>query len=305
MAMDSHNDKLFTFYYDMPESYKPIFEHKFLLRFGYRNINFDSYQMFKRMLESKLLEIMPKYLRLYESEKVEFNPFVNVDVKTDNFERTKGRNKLYETANNKNRSDSSNVGSSSVVGRRGSSSGSNTNTIESHRTDDKHSSINDAGQSKINLYSDTPQTPVQAQGEGGGGISGGASSGSKTGGVGDEYFNDGYITTATRDRSSETRISSNVDRTWGQNVGEQGTDSYEQEGSYSNNIDQSKAVGVAVGYSDREAVNAVQNTNIAQGESVGLSGVLTSHAMLEWRKTFINIDEMLLNELEPLFMGIY
>lgn len=307
MAMDSHNDKLFTFYYDMPEEYKPIFEHKFLLRFGYRNINFDSYQMFKRMLESKLLELMPKYLRLYESEKVPFNPFVNVNIENNNFSREKGRAKSYATNNNKSRFDNSDASSRSSVDRRATSGGSSSSSFESHRTDDKHSAVKDTGNSKLNLFSDTPQTPIQSQGGGGGDVSYSDSEAgaTTTEGEGSKYFNDGFITTASKDKESYQEISSNVDRTWGNNASESGTDSYTSEGGFTNDINQGKQAGVAVGYSDNEAVNANQRTQVAEGKTEGLSGVLTSHAVIEWRKTFINIDAMLLDELEPLFMGIY
>lgn len=302
MAMDSHDDTLFTFDYSMPEEYRPIFEHKFLLRFGYRNINFDSYQMFKRMLESRLIEIMPRYLKLYESENVKFNPFVNTRNKANSFQRDKGRGKSYETANNKNHAYNSNSGSGSSVSRGGTTSGDNENTLSTNQSVNKRRGINDKGYSKLNLFSDTPQTQVQTQGEAGGGAS---DSGSNSAGASDKYFNEGYITTATRDRESATEINSGSDNGWSNNAQEHSRESYERTGGSENTLQQSKGLSGGVSYGDRELVNAEQRTRINDVESEGLNGVLMSDALIEWRKTFINIDKMLLDECEDLFMGIF
>lgn len=298
MAMDSHNDTLFTFDYSMPEEYRPIFEHKFLLRFGYRNINFDSYQMFKRMLESRLIEIMPRYLKLYESENVKFNPFVNTRNKTNAFQRDKGRTKNYETANNKSHNYNSNSGSTSGVSRGGTTSGDTESSLTTNNAVNKQRGINDRGSSKLNLFADTPQTQAQTEGSSGGGSSDGN-------GAGDKYFNDGYITTATRDRESATEINSGSSNAWSNQAGEQSRESYETSGSTENVISQNKALAGGVSYGDREAVAAEQRTRINDVESEGLNGVLMSEALNEWRKTFINIDQMLLDECEDLFMGIF
>lgn len=294
MSMDSHGDTLFTFDYSMPEEYRPIFEHKFLLRFGYRNINFESYQMFKRMLESRLIEIMPRYLKLYESENVKFNPFVNTRNKTNAFQRDKGRTKNYETANNKSHNYNSNSGSSAGISRGGTTSGDTESSLTTNNAVNKQRGINDRGSSKLNLFADTPQTQAQTQAQ---------TEGSS--GAGDKYFNDGYITTATRDRESATEINSGSSNAWSNQAGEQSRESYETSGSTENVISQNKALAGGVSYGDREAVAAEQRTRINDVESEGLNGVLMSEALNEWRKTFINIDKMLLDECEDLFMGIF
>lgn len=302
MAMDSHEDTLFTFDYSMPEEYKDIFEHKFLLRFGYRNINFDSYQMFKRMLESRLIEIMPRYLKLYESENVKFNPFVNTSNKTNAFQRDKGRTKNYETANSKNHNYNSNSGSSSSASSGGTSSGDSESTLTTNNAVNKQRGISDRGNSKLNLFSDTPQSRKQAPTEGGDGDGGGSSDG---GGDSATYFNDGYITTATSDRESATEINSGSSNAWSNQANEHSRESYETNGNKEDAITQSKGLAGGVSYGDREAVAAEQRTRFNDVESEGLNGVLMSDALLEWRKTFINIDQMLLDECEDLFMGVF
>lgn len=302
MAMDSHEDTLFTFDYSMPEEYRPIFEHKFLLRFGYRNIGFDSYQMFKRMLESKLIEVMPRYLKLYESENVPLNPFVNTRVKNNAFARNRGRTKNYATANSKDHRYSNNSGSNSTASETGAASGFNQNNISTNQSTNKQRGIRDSGNSKLNLFADTPQTQVQTQGKAGDGAS--ASDGSDSN-VSDKYFNDGYITTATRDRENSTEINSGSSDGYQVNGSETGQTAYEQGGSKSDTITQDRSVGGGQVYSDSEQVAANEGTQINDGFVEGISGVLLSDALVQWRKTFINIDEMLLDELDELFMGIY
>ncbi|MED6154393.1 hypothetical protein PIB30_111983, partial [Stylosanthes scabra] len=86
---------------------------------------------------------------------------------------------------------------------------------------------------------------------------------------------------------------------------ERGITAYDNEGSSSNGIDESKQLGGGVAYSDRESVNAGQTSHLTDTENEGLNGVLMSDALIAWRRTFLNIDAMLLDELEPLFMGIF
>lgn len=296
-AMNTHEDTLFTFDYEFPEVYKPVFERKFLLRFGYRNIGYDSYQMFKQMLESRLSELMPRYLKLYESENIEFNPFVNTRNKASGFNRINSRGKSYATANNKNHSYNNSSGSRSVVGRTGRASGSNENSLTSGNSVNSRRGIADRGATTLNTFTDTPQTPVQAQA--------GDGAGDGTEAESAKYFNDGYVTTANRDKQRETNINSSSDNGWNNQAAERGITAYDNEGSSSNGIDESKQLGGGVAYSDNEAVNAGQSSHFTDTENEGLNGVLMSDALIVWRRTFLNIDAMLLDELEPLFMGIF
>lgn len=297
-AMNTHNDTLFTFPYDMPEEYKPIFEHRFLLRFGYRNIGFDSYAMFKRMLELSLSELLPKYLKLYESENVCINPFVNTQIKNSNFTRNKGRRKDYETANSKNSNYNNSANTNVDVSTGGTTGGFNENTLSSRQTLDKQRGINDSGSTKLNLFADTPQTQAQTEGEAGGG------SGSSTR-ESDKYFNDGFITTASKDSDSATAISSSSANGYAQDATERGNNTYTTQGSESSTVGQSKGVGGGQSYADREVVAANQQTQFGDSETVGLDGVLMSEALIEWRKTFINIDQMFFDDLDDLFIGVF
>lgn len=298
-AINSHPDQpLFNFEYEMADEYKPIFERKFLLRYGYRNISYDSYQMFRHMLESKLIELMPKYLLLYQSVNVEFNPFINTQLDRADFRRVINRGKRIEINNSKNHGYNSNSNSNSFSSEGGTTSGYNENRLTSNNTIDKQRGISDSGNSAMQLNSDTPQTPISTQGAGGGGI------GNDTG-ESAKYFNDGYITTAQQNKNSATNINAGSSNGWGNEAEERGQTAYGTNGEKGNTIAQGQSKNGGVSYSDHESVDGRQYSDKGMNNAVGLSGVLTSTAVMEWRKSFINVDKMLLDDLEPLFMGIY
>jgi len=67
-------EQIFDFDYPMIAGHREEFERKFMLEFGYREINFLSFGQFKNRLEARLNTIMPHYLQLYQSEKLIDNP---------------------------------------------------------------------------------------------------------------------------------------------------------------------------------------------------------------------------------------
>ena len=68
---------LFDFDYPMLAEHRKEFERKFVLNFYDYFINFESITEFKRHLQSRLLNIMPKYVKLYQTENMINDPFVN------------------------------------------------------------------------------------------------------------------------------------------------------------------------------------------------------------------------------------
>lgn len=292
-CMNEFHDKLFDFYYEMPDDYKPIFERKFLLRYGYRNIGFESYVLFKQMLESKLNDLMPKYLDLYSSVDVKYNPFINNNIKINSYNRNRGRNKFYEVGNNKN---ISGIDSSLGVftdGKRGTTSTSSESNLSTDLTNAKNQAISDEGSGKISLFSDTPQESI-----GSGEIPDGKS-------LSDTYFNDGYITTKQLDKDSSTKISSDNNDVFSRTAGERGLDLNENISTYENSITEGKVINRHQNYSDVERVNAEEKTKVDNLHEMSLRGVLMSDVIIAWRKSFISVDKMLLDELDELFIGVF
>lgn len=61
-------------------SYKPIFEEKFIKHFYFREIGVETIQRFIINLETTLNEIMPYYEHLYQTTTYKYDPILNYDV---------------------------------------------------------------------------------------------------------------------------------------------------------------------------------------------------------------------------------
>ncbi len=102
----------FVFDFNYPifdEKYRPVLE-KAILRFYYtREIGFETVGLWKLHLSAKMMGIMPYYNKLYESEKLDFNPFYDTDLTTHTNRDKSGENNLDGSIkeNGKNNTDSS------------------------------------------------------------------------------------------------------------------------------------------------------------------------------------------------------
>ena len=61
------------------ENYREPLNQKIINHYYFREIGFETAELFKRYLNNTMNEIMPYYNQLYKSELLEFNPFYNVD----------------------------------------------------------------------------------------------------------------------------------------------------------------------------------------------------------------------------------
>lgn len=61
-------------------SYKPIFEEKFIKHFYFREIGVETIERFLINLETTLNEIMPYYKHLYQTTTYKYDPILNYDV---------------------------------------------------------------------------------------------------------------------------------------------------------------------------------------------------------------------------------
>ena len=62
------------------ETYKSIFEEKFIKRFYFREIGVETIERFLINLETTLNEIMPYYKHLYQTTTYKYDPILNYDV---------------------------------------------------------------------------------------------------------------------------------------------------------------------------------------------------------------------------------
>ena len=61
------------------ENYRESLNQKIINHYYFREIGFETAELFKRYLNNTMNEIMPYYNQLFKSELLEFNPFYNVD----------------------------------------------------------------------------------------------------------------------------------------------------------------------------------------------------------------------------------
>ena len=138
--------KIFDFSYPIfDEDYRSVLESKILLHYYTREICEETVGLWKLRLKSKMLEIMPYFNKLYESEMLEFNPLWNTDYSRDG---DRNRNEANTRTNNLKRT-SQDGGSNSITQNtvRGGEDVSNTESVDKY--------------SEWNLYSDTPQGGIE------------------------------------------------------------------------------------------------------------------------------------------------
>lgn len=222
---------VFDFDYTLFDAeYKSVLETKILRHFYTREIGFETIGLWKLKLRTKLIEILPYYNQLYNSELIEFNPLYDVDLTTDHL-----RNGSGESA--------------------GSTSDSSSRSDSRTTTGTTHDASTDTGL-HWNMYSDTPQGAVTD-------------------------LDDGeYLTNAAKDTDNQSHTgnsSTSGSETFTSGQGASGTST----GTYSDTEDYLEHVIGKTG------------------------GASYSSRLQEFRDTFLNIDMMIINELEPLFMHLW
>jgi len=279
------NGSLFDFSYDMPEDYKPIFEKRFIDYYMFYQISFDSFFMFKKMIESRLNLLLPRYNKLYESEKVISNPFVNFISQTDAWQRERGRNKTYSVSNNKNINSINSNSASYGNTRQGERTTGIVSTLGHSEDSNNLKKINEMGDSKLNYFTDTPQIEQQENE--------------------DKLFNDGFITTKTRDEQRQTNLESsnvsNTTRASNQSSNDASTDLTLN----SDSSNQNESLEQSQNYNDLYTSSGLESTNKRIVQEYGLRNITVTSILNEWRNSFLNIDMLLIKEFRDLFLFIY
>ncbi len=256
------------------ENYRSVLETKILKHFYTREIGFETVGLWKLKLNTTLNEIMPYFNQLYNSQLYEFNPFYDVDL------------------TRKHRIDGS--------GKRNTDSNSNTevatnNTIDENETTNTVSSGNSNneltnGNSRVTTktethvdafaerYSDTPQGALT------------------------DLKADKYLTNATlRDDNKKNDGNENVTDKGNSNNIVNITDNTENNVSRSTQSRGSNSSTTNGNISD-VLTNTEDYLETVQGKNGGTS---YSKLLMEYRKSFLNIDMMVIEELETLFFQLW
>lgn len=318
-----------VFDFDFPifdEAYRPILEKKILKHYYTREICCETVGLWKHYLDMKMNEIMPYYNQLYNSTLIEFNPMYDVDLTTDYQKVDNGNN-----ARSRGVDESNTFGETEVLDEDKTHSetqvldenkrNSNTNVIDenvrgsdtttSETTGTNGSTTNNTNANKNDhweYFSDTPE----------GGINGLDPTASALG-------QNNYLTTATHitDDGTGSTSSSTVSGNTHSSTGTTGSNTGERDVTTTDNgTNETDATTTINGTNSTDSTrNRTGNDNkkIKENSSEKLNnvedylqhvvgkrgGTSFSELLEQFRKTFLNIDMQIINELKPLFMNLW
>ena len=264
--IDIAKDSIFSSFPIFDESYRSVIERKILKHYYTREIGLETVGLWKLKLNTKLEEIMPYYNQLYKSELFKFNPLYDID-----YTRTNNRNRSGNNDRTNNGTKDSNIARQNNRAKDEELKRENTMLNNSSLSTNSNENRNNTDR-----YSDTPQ----------GGLNGMTSVD-----VNNMYLSNARIineSTNNNANQSSNEIGNNNEK--------------------ANNTERENTNEVTI-LSDKNADNeqAVFNDTesyleYVQGKNGGNS---YSKLLKEYRETFLNIDMMIIDELQPLFMGIW
>ena len=274
--------KIFNFTYPIyDESYRNILETKILKHFYTREIGLETVGLWKLKLDTKMNEIMPYYNQLYKSALLEFNPLWTDDYQTLHNRKIDGINENNEfstsSANSSEKTDGTITNDETAL----NSTKDKETLDQTKNTDNISSNERTEDNTSRDKYSDTPQgalTDLEA---------------------------DKYLTNARKitddNKSKENRVDLNEEKLQGNN----------EKTSDSSNVKSSNNVIDTNKINDSSTVNNAMNTNTFNNvedylEYVqGRRGKDASELILKYRKTFLNIDMQVIDDLEELFLHLW
>lgn len=313
-----------VFNFDFPvydENFRSVLESTILMHFYTREIGAETVGLWQHYMCRKLREKMPYYNKLFESALLEFNPLWDVNY-TKSHEGTAAGQKAA-TANRQTTENTTDNGTIADMGTEHETMSGNTSTENNgNRTENTTSTTTKTGQragnktthdthSKSNdhkdYYSDTPMTKIE-------GVNGMTVSGSET--LGANYYLTNYRrikddeegenngTEAQNESTNESGEATNAVMGSEHSTGS-GTTASVRDNSTTDNRTESRTGTKAASANDTNN-ESFNNTDAYIEHITGKMGGGTFSAMLtEYRDTIINYMEMLLNDLEPLFMNIW
>lgn len=249
--VDNGENSVDIWNFDYPSFYKgdekKAFERKVIDHYYFRQIGQETVGRWMHYFRSRIREIMPYYIRMYESVKLMDdleNPFDNVDV-VETFEQETQGTGTAETSGS-GTSESS-----------GSDTDKTTGTESSSSTNEKT-----ASEDKTHKYSNTPQGEIS------------------------------NIET----HMSEASVDENTNS---EKVESSGTGNTETNRTGSST---SSSTSSSTGESSTSHNETIRHTLTRKGNQ----GVNTyAHDIMEYRKSLIDVDMMIINNLQDLFLGVY
>lgn len=322
---------IFNFYYPIfDEDYRIPLEVKILRHFYTREICEETVGLWKLRLEDKMNVIMPYFNQLYKSELIKFNPLWDTDIHTTHIgaedgEASNTHNYAQKTTSNKNGIESldetgknkeNEIGVGSVnsevnatqndTNKQKENSSSISSGEVNTNTKEKGNEVGNENNKNYDLYSDTPQ-------------------GALTGVDNENYLTNARKVTQENNNNRVNERNGNTEETNNnvtQNMNNLENESNREANTETNTVNQDSRnrnqenerninrINVENGTVDYTNIgsggNKFNNTNQYLENIMGKRGYGSySKMLMEFRDTFLNIDAMILDALEPLFFGLW
>lgn len=278
-VLDKSWDKIFTTNWEIfDESYRKILCEKILRSYYTREICAETVGLWQLWLDSTLCEIMPMYNQLYKTTIYEFNPLYNTDMTTTFTKTVTGNDSKTTTGNNNTWNDVSNYNKNTKTDDYIVKDSSKTESTSKGNTNSE-SSNNDTS-AETNKFNDTPQGGVK-------GIESG------------NYLTDIRMIsrTGTTTNSSDENSTSSLNGTYTNENLNKGT-TVNEGTNRSNTSERGTTNASETGTSETTETWTEKVMGKNNGENYG-------QLLVEFRKSIINIDKMIIDELKPLFMQLW
>lgn len=278
-VLDNSWDKIFTTNWEIfDESYRKILCEKILRSYYTREICAETVGLWQLWLDSTLCEIMPMYNQLYKTTIYEFNPLYNTDMTTTFTKTVTGNDSKTTTGDNSKWNEVSNYNKNTKTDDYTVKDSSKTESTSKGNTNSE-SSNNDTF-AETNKFNDTPQ----------GGVNGIESG---------NYLTDIRMIsrTGTTTNSSDENSTSSLNGTYTNENLNNGTTV--NEGTNTSNTSESGRTNASeTGTSETTETWTEKVMGKNNSENYG-------QLLVEFRKSIINIDKMIIDELKPLFMQLW
>ena len=261
----------YDFYLDDAQARK-TFEDKFIKYYYYREIGFESPFMFIQKLESHLLLNMPYWKQLYQTE---------LESRNINFLLNKD---LHETFTREIDTENETSGTNST---QQTSTGTNsfTQTGSTNSTNSMSQSATSSSSNSTEQNGTTTNTHKESA------INDGVSTAS---------LSDGYLTGTSSDSGTNTNDSTSSSTSENEStLSSSSEDDNETRGS-SNSTDSVETTGTS---SQTGNEKMVEKTDLLSQGNIGITS--SAQLLKEWRDVLINMDKIIIESCNDLFMKIY
>lgn len=296
---------VFDYKIPLEEPFRKEFVKLFYNRFLTREIGAQTPQQFRQWVKSILFENLPRYKRLYRSQDIFTNPFVNTIIEKEVHSSGVGKKKNYGTYNSESLLRNDGLYGEYADGISGSygydyevSADDNRHVDKSKSTTKNKSDLNENSHT-TELFTDTPQSPV---------LKSATHSGVDGQGV---PWNDGYLTNGKSTVYDHTQHIEGVVAD-GKTTYGGFKNNKEASGANSNkslNVD-TKAGNTRQKENTKALSNTLENASTVKSDEAnefnyGLTNETLSSVVIEWRETFINVTKEFLDKFEECFLSVY